>query len=247
MMAGTYMSSRGQVSNFFSALGFLSQLKVTVDADGGLLVPALRGVNGEPMKWREVAPFVWQQVGGKERLAARVEDGRVAMFSVDSVSPFLVMLPAPWWKSSAIFMPLLAGAIFVLLVAFAAWPATALLRRHYRLWPAQAGAPGRLWRISRIAAAGVLAALAAWIAVFAQLNGNIFAFSPESDAWLVALKLATALLFGGGTAVALWDAWRGWSGRQWPARVGSVLLVLAFATLLWLAVALKLAGYGVDY
>jgi len=247
LMAGTYMSSRGQASNFFSALGFLSQLKVTRDADGGLLVPNLLDVNGEPMKWRETAPFVWQQMGGKERLAARVVKGRIAYFSVDSVSPFLVMLPAPWWKSSAIFKPLLAGAIVVLFVALLAWPATALLRRHYRLWPAHAGAPGRLWRISRIAAAGALAAVASWIAVFAQLNGNLFAFSPAFDAWLVVLKLATAIFCVGGLAAALGDARRSWSARRWAAKTGSLLLVLAFATLAWLVVVLKLAGYGTNY
>ena len=247
LMAGTYMSSRGQISNFFSALGFLSQLQVTADADGGLLVPALQDLNGEPMRWREVAPFVWQQVGGKERLAARIEGGRVALFSVDSVSPFLVMLPAPWWKSSAIFTPLLACAIAALLVALLSWPATALFRRHYRQWPAHAGAPGRPWRLARIAAAGTLAALAAWSAVFAQLDGNIFAFSPAFDAGFVALKLWTGLFCAGGLATASWDAWRGWSGRRWLARIGSTLLVLAFAALAWLAVVLKLAGYGVDY
>lgn len=247
LMAGTYLSSRGQTSNFFSALGFLSQLRVTRDADGGLLVPARRDLNGEPMRWREVAPFVWQQVGGKERLAARVEDGRVASFSFDSVSPFLVMLPAPWWKSSAIFTPLLGGALIVLFVALLAWPATALLRRHYRLWPAHGGTPGRPWRISRIAAAGALAATAAWTAVFAQLDGNIFAFVPALDGWLVALKLATAVFCGVGLASSAADARRGWPGRRWIARAGSILVMLAFAILAWLAVVLRLAGYGVDY
>ncbi len=247
LMTGTYMSSRGQASNFFSALGFLSQLRVTLGADGGLLVPAMRDSSGEPMKWRETAPFVWRQVGGKERLAARVEDGRVAVFSVDSVSPFLVMLPAPWWKSSALFMPLLAVAVVVLFASLLAWPITALLRRHYRLWPAHGGAPGRPWRLSRIAAAGALAAVAAWGAVFAQLNGNIFAFSPTFDAGFVVLKLATALFCAGGLAAALWDARRGWPERRWATKAGSVAVALAFATLTWLAVVLKLAGYGVDY
>jgi CubicO group peptidase (beta-lactamase class C family) len=247
LMAGTYMSSRGQTSNFFSALGFLSQLRVTADPEGGLRVPALRDVNGEPIRWREVAPFVWQQVGGKERLAARIEDGRVAFFSVDSVSPFLVMLPAPWWKSSAIFMPLLAGALVVLLVALLAWPVTALLRRHYRLWPAHAGVPGRSWRISRIAAGGALAAVAAWAAVFAQLNGNISAFTPELDAGFFVLKAGTAIFCIGGLAVSIRDASRGWSQRRWVAKAGSLLVALAFATLTWLAAVLKLAGYGTDY
>src|SRR5688500_6756304 len=246
-MAGTYMSSRGQQSNFFSVLDFLTQVKVGLDEDGGLLVPALLDARGEPMKWREVRPYVWQQVGGKERLAARVEGGRIAMFSVDSASPFVVMLPAPWWKSSAIFDPLLAAAIAVILVSFLAWPVTALLRRHYGLSPANAGTPGLSYRLSRIAAAGALAALAGWTALFAQLDGNIFAFSPALDPWIALLKVSTAVLCGGGMAVAGWDARRGWSGRSRTTRGWSLLLVLAFAILVWLAVVLRLAGFGTDY
>src|SRR5262245_60309555 len=79
-MAGSYMSSRRQESNFMSALTFLSQVKVTLDGHGGLLVPALLDRNGEPMRWREVRPYVWHQVGGKERLAARVHEGRVELW-----------------------------------------------------------------------------------------------------------------------------------------------------------------------
>lgn len=246
-MAGTYMSSRGQESNFFSVLGFLTQVKVAVDEDGGLLVPALLDARGEPMKWREVRPYVWQQVGGKERLAARVERGRIEMFSVDSASPFLVMLPAPWWKSTAVFGPLLVAAIAVILASVLAWPVTAMLRRHYRLWPANAGTPGLSHRLSRIAAAGTLAALAGWTALFAQLNGNIFAFSPALDPWIALLKVATAILCGGGMVVAAWDMRRGRSGRNWATRGWSLLLVLAFVILLWLATVLKLAGFGTNY
>jgi len=157
------------------------------------------------------------------------------------------MLPAPWWKSSAIVTPLLAGAIVVLSIVLLAWPATALLRRHYRLWPAHAGAPGRPWRIARIAAAGTLVAVAAWTAVFAQLDGNIFAFSPAFDAVFVVLKLATAIVCAGGLAAAAWDLHRGWPDRRWMARAGSLLVTLAFAILAWLAAVLRLAGYGVDY
>jgi hypothetical protein len=72
-------------------------------------------------------------------------------------------------------------------------------------------------------------------------------FSPAFDFGFVALKLATAVFCAGGLAAALWDGWQSWSSRRWLARTGSALLVLAFATLAWLAVVLKLAGYGVDY
>lgn len=246
-MAGTYMASRGQSSNFFSVLGFLSQVKVTVDGSGGLLVPGLVDAKGEPLRWREVSPFVWHQVGGKERLAARVEGGRVVMWSVDSVSPFLVMLPAPWWKSSAVFGPLLAASLVVLACSLLAWPVVALLRRHYRLWPANAGPEGRPWRLARIAAAGALAALAAWAALIAQVEGNLFAYSPALDPWIVVLKIATTVACFGGLAAALWDARRSGVRRGWAARSASVLLALAFATLAWLAVVLRLAGGSTDY
>ena len=53
-VSGTYISSRRQESNLFSVLGFLGQIKVTLDKEGGLLVPALTDTDGEPMKWREV-------------------------------------------------------------------------------------------------------------------------------------------------------------------------------------------------
>jgi CubicO group peptidase (beta-lactamase class C family) len=247
LMTGTYMSSRRQDSNFFSVLGFLGQTRARLDAQGSLLIPDLVDGIGEPMKWREVRPFVWHQVGGKERLAARLKDGRVELISVDSASPFLVLQPAPWWKSSTIFLPLLVVALVVVLASIVAWPATALLRRHYGLWPAHAGVPGRSYRFTRIAGVGVLAALAAWTALFSQLSGNLFAFSPALDPWIALLKIATLVVNVGAVLLAAWDAKRGWDGRGWLSRAGSVLLVLALATLLWLAAVLRLAGFGTDY
>ena len=246
-MAGTYLSSRRQESNFLSVLTFLSQVKVTTDERGGLLVPALLGANGEPMRWQEVRPYVWNQVGGKERLAARVRDGRVELWAVDSASPFLVMQPAPWWKSSAVFGPLLAAALAAILAALVAWPVTALVRRHYRLWPANAGRQAWPYRWTRIAAAGVLASLVAWSALVAQLEGNLFAFSPALDPWIALLKIATTVFCTGGLVAAIADARRGWPGRRWPSRLASLLLTAGFGVLLWLAVVLKLVGYETDY
>ena len=246
-MTGAYLSSRRQESNFMSVLTFLSQVKVTTDERGGLLVPALLDANGEPMRWREVSPYVWSQVGGKERLAARVRDGRVEFWAVDSASPFLVMQPAPWWKSSAVFGPCLAAALATILAALVAWPVTALVRRHYRLWPANAGRQAWPYRWTRIAAAAVLASLVAWSALFAQLEGNLFAFTPTLDPWIALLKVATTLFCTGGLVAALVDARRGWRGRRLPSRLASVALVAAFGVLLWLAVVLRLVGYGTDY
>jgi hypothetical protein len=246
-MTGTWMASRGQSSNFFSLLGFLSQVTVTVDESGGLVVPGLMDATGEPMRWREVSPFVWHQVGGKERLAARLEGGRVAMWSIDSVSPFLVMLPAPWWMSLALFGPLLAIALVVLAASLVSWPVVGLLRRHYRLWPARAGPDGRPYRLARVAAAGALAAIAGWGVLIGQVEGNLFAFASAADPGILALKAATSIFCVGGMAAASWDVKRNWASRGRSGRAASIVLALAFATLAWLAATLELAGFSTDY
>jgi hypothetical protein len=247
LMVGTYMSSRRQDSNFFSLLNFLTQMKVGLDANGGLLVPNLLDFAGQPMRWREVQPFVWQQVGGKERLAARVENGRVTMFSVDSVSPFLVMQPAPWWKSSAILAPLLAVSLFAIMATALAWPAGAILRRHYGVTAALVAREAWAYRWLRLGCVAALLLLACWASVFGLVSSNLFAFSPALDPAIRALRVATLLIFFGATVAALWNARLAWGARGWASRGWGALLVLSFATLLWFVVAFRLAGVGADY
>jgi hypothetical protein len=65
LMAGTYKSSRRAQTSFLSLAFQLSQVRVTAGEDGELVIPALTGVNDQPMGWREVEPLVWHQVGGR--------------------------------------------------------------------------------------------------------------------------------------------------------------------------------------
>jgi hypothetical protein len=247
LMVGMYMSSRRQDSNFFNLLNFLTQMRVGLDAHGGLLVPNLLDFAGQPMRWREVQPYVWQQVGGKERLAARVENGRVTMFSVDSVSPFLVMQPAPWWKSAAILMPLLAVSLFAVIATTLAWPAGAILRRRYGVTAALGAHEAWTYRWVRLGCVAALVLLTCWASVIGLVSSNLFAFSPALDPAIRALRVATLLIFFGATVAALWNARLAWAARGWASKGWSALLVLSFATLLWFAAAFRLAGVGTDY
>jgi hypothetical protein len=46
----------------------------------------------------------------------------------------------------------------------------------------------------------------------------------------------------------LWNLRTVWSGnRRWPAKVWSIVLVLASFIVLWVAFAFKLIGFGVNY
>ncbi len=83
----------------------LSQFDVVANADGTLVIPPLTGLNGQPKVWREVAPFVRREVGGKERLAAKIEDGRVRFLGHDSSSGIQVFLPVPAAQSGGWIIP----------------------------------------------------------------------------------------------------------------------------------------------
>src|SRR5512146_1230363 len=50
--------------------------------------------------FREVAPFVWREIGGKNWLAAKVPNGKVEMWSDDQDSNGTVFLPRAYqvWK-----------------------------------------------------------------------------------------------------------------------------------------------------
>ena len=89
MMAGSWDSTRRAESNFFAISNLLSQVKVSVNDKGELVIPALVGANGRPREWVEIAPFVWRDKNGEDRLAARVVNDRVVRWSMDFMSPFM--------------------------------------------------------------------------------------------------------------------------------------------------------------
>ena len=69
-IAGSYISSRRPEGNFISVLNMLQPLKVVVNEDGTISVPLLTDLNGEPTKFKEIAPYLWREVDGKARLGA---------------------------------------------------------------------------------------------------------------------------------------------------------------------------------
>ncbi|MGH7576066.1 MAG: serine hydrolase [Longimicrobiales bacterium] len=248
LMAGTYKSSRRAQSSFLSLAFQISQVRVTVGEDGELVIPALTDVNGQPMEWHEVEPFVWHEVGGNERLAAKVEDGEVVMFGVDISSPFEMFQPVPWWQSSAWLMPLVSIALAAVLLTVAAWPIAAAVRRRYGVAFPLSGSAAKVYRLLRFANIAIIAVLAGWTGIVSLLSTNLFAFSPRLDPWVLILRLATLVVLVGAAAIAIWNARCAWSKRRtWDSRLWSVMLVFSCAVLLWVAIAFNLIGFSVNY
>jgi hypothetical protein len=67
--------------------------------------------------------------------------------------------------------------------------------------------------------------------------------------WIVHIAQLLGMVgFVGGIALMLLNLRAVWSGqRRWPARAWSIVLVLSSLTVLWVAVAFNLIGFGVSY
>lgn len=249
MMAGNWSGSRGAFSTFFSVIGLIGQLKVTTGENGELVIADAKDLAGQPIKWVEIAPFVWQDANGHDLLAAKVVDDKVERFSFGLAGPFEVYLPAGSSRNGAWLTPALYVSLAVLLLTVVLWPVTALVRRSYRarldLSPREVSA----YRAGKIGALLIVLALGAWmftiVSMFSDLNKTTEAFDPviRFD------QIFGFVGFVGGFVLILWNlatVWREGS-RRWPAKVWSVLLALAALVILWIAFAFHLIGWGVHY
>jgi hypothetical protein len=247
-MSGRYEMSRRSQSSFFSFLNLAGQDKVTVNGDGTLDVSFMHGLAGEPLKWKEIEPFVWREVGGKTLLAAKIENGRVARFSVDGLSPIAVLEPVPWWRSAAWLLPLLLIGAAALASTALLWPVAALVRRRYGAVLDLSGTPLKAYRLSRIAAAAVVVILAAWVGTLGAMLSNLRLLSPSFDWWFWVLQLLSLVVFVGAAAIALWNVRVVWTARRgWFSKGWSIVLVVSTLTVVWAALAYKLIGFDVNY
>lgn len=247
-MLGTYEVSRRADDTFTSLLNLVSQTQVTPDGKGSFKVSGLNNLAGQPIQWREIAPYVWRDANGTDRLAAKVVDGKVVRFSAEPVSPFMLWDRAPWWKSSAWLKPAMILAICALTLTVLAWPISALVRRRYRVNYALAGHDARAHRIIRITSLVVLATVLAYAGTVVAFLSNFDLLAARND-WIVhTLRVLALVVFPLGLLVSLWNAIvvvR--SKRVWTAKLWAIVLALSCLIVLWVGWAFHMMGYSASY
>ena len=248
MMSGNWVGSRGAFTTFFSAIGLIGQTKVTVGPKGELLIPDAKGPNGQPVKWVETAPFVWQDANGHDQLAAKVVDGQVTRFSYGLLGPFEVFLRADTLRNGAWLSPALYASMAALFLTVVFWPITAVVRRRYRARLDLAPHEISAYRAGKVGALLVLLALVAWLVSVIWMSSDLNKTTSASDSLVRFDQIFGLIGFIGGFLLVLRNLWVVWTEpRRWPARLWSVVLALSAAVVLWVAIAFHLIGWGVNY
>ena len=248
LMTGNWEISRRSVSNFINILNLVGQVEVGVDDKGELSIPALKGAGGAVQHWDEIAPFVWRDRNGHNRLAAQVVDGKPVRWSFDMISPFMVYDRVPASRSAAWLTPALYASLGVLLLTALYWPASWYIRRRFKATASTSGVALKAYRATRIMSLLVLLVLAGWAALITVVFGDISRLTDSVDIFLWALQILGAIVFVGAVGIAAWNVWVTWrDGRRWTRKLWSVLVLLATLVVLYVASTYSLLAMTVNY
>ncbi len=249
MMTGHWIASRREDSSFLASVYWLAgQVEVATGADGELVIPSLLAAGGRPRQWAEVSPFVWHEIGGHERIAAKVIDGRVARWSFNLVAPFEVFDRVPAGASAAWLLPALYAALGVLALTFLQMPIAAIARRTYRVAHPLSGTPRRAGRAAALMAGLTTALLAGWAYATITALGSPDLLAGGRDGVFMTLQVASAIVLFGMAGIAAWNMWMSWRGRR-PLlrRLWTVLILLAALLVLYVAIRFNLMAMTVNY
>jgi hypothetical protein len=248
-LAGHYVSSRAGGFNFLRMVALLGEAKASVDKDGILTVSSITSASGEPRRWREVGPWIWQEVNGADKLQALVDgSGHVRMFSITPYAPIIEFVPAPFSLNAGWILPVAGAAFLILLLAALGWPVSALVRRRFKAESPRSGRALQLYRGTRITAWLFIALGVGWTIMVSLLSSDLAALDGGLDKWMRLLQLILILAILG-TIVAIWNAVTvaQTPRRTWWAVVWAALVAIAAAFLVWLCLNLGLLTASLNF
>lgn len=247
MLAGTYISSRRPESSFMKALDLAGGLKIGLDDKGGLVLP-FPNTGGEQSKWVETAPFVWEEVGGHGRLAAKLKDGKVDWVSIDEISAIMMLQRPVWYASPGWLTPGVIAGLVILGLTALSWPVGAIARRRYGAQLPFAGQDLKVFRLVRGFAAVVTVALIGWAVTLASMMADFHLLGGAMDWAIYLLQIVGTIAFIGMVVVAAWNLLLVWTGKRgWFSKLWSILVLLAAVVILWAAFAFHLISFGVQF
>lgn len=241
-LVGNYSVSRGSFTNFIDLANFVQQTHVGLDTDGRPQIPNEFSVR--PHKWIEIAPFVWQDAYGLERLGAKVENGKVVRWSISAVSPFMVWDRVPWARNTAWLMPAFLAGVGIIAITALGWPIGAAIRTFYGATFRLIGSDLILHRLTSGLSWVALGVIGGWMMLVQSIGSG----KADFDGYIRLLEIASAVGSVSLVACAVFGVFRSWTAQgAWLGRIWSSLRAAAAVSILWVAVAFHIISFGVNY
>jgi CubicO group peptidase (beta-lactamase class C family) len=245
-MTGHYIASDRSASNFLAINSFRFPTVVEIDDEGQLVISSFTGVDGASKRWREVAPFLWHEVGGNDRLAAQVVNGKPMRFGNDEYAPLVVWERQAWWQSTAVLRPLSQIAFAILLLTLVTTSIQAAVRRR----DSPSASVSALHRSSLVLL--WLAALAGMIVptLWISTIEPVMTFTADDrtiDAQILGTSLITLFAYFGGLLSALAVSRFAWAKSGWFSRMWNLVIAASFGVCAYIAWAYNLVSFNTGF
>ena len=234
-VAGVYEASRKSETNFARISALLGQVAVKADDGGILTIEQSKNLRGQSKRWREVAPFVYHETNGPDRVAFRRDQtGKVTELLPNA--PIYVAQRVSGLRSKTLLFPVIGGSLAFVVLTLLLWPVAVLVRKRHGRALLPDFRSRLLYFLSRVVCLLLVGMLAALAIPFSRLEDDIAFLGDKIDPWL-----RTSQIFGwlgaAGLLALILAAIRFWRspGIGWWTRVHSTLLLFAAAVFVWFA------------
>ena len=195
-VSGVYDGTRRGETTFLRVLALSGQVSVRSDKDGVVTVEENKNQRGELKKFREIAPLVYNEVDGAERMAFR----RDANGTVTEMLPFPAIYEGqrvPWFNNKRLINPIIGGNLALVLLTALLWPVAVVVRKRYQRPLFTTKIDRVLYCVARIVCLGQLIFVLVPALVFSQGLEHIVLLGNAIDPWLNALHIFGWALMAG--------------------------------------------------
>jgi CubicO group peptidase (beta-lactamase class C family) len=246
-VSATYIPSRRPQTNIFYLFALLGEAKVSPGKDGTLLLDGEKGINGQPVEYRDAGNNVWYDASDPQKKIIFDRQANGQRF-IALEYPFEQYQQVSWHQSRGFVISLLVFAIGIFVLTLLLWPLAALIRWHYgrKLEAGEAERRARRW--ARLVCGLDLIFWVLFVGTIQEASSHLNLLSAQADPWFRLIQIIGWLGIIG-TIIAIWNFFRllGVSGRWWWSRVHNVLLTLAFLASIWLIWFTHLLHFSLQY
>ncbi|HKU67374.1 MAG TPA: serine hydrolase domain-containing protein [Candidatus Baltobacteraceae bacterium] len=244
-VAGWYQSSRREER----ALRFvyaLDQVGVSARDDGTLEVSMLTDPAGNPLRWREVGPLYYREVGGQAHLKFNADaSGRVVSWTSDDFIPVFIFQRVDGLTSLGALKPMLLCFVAILIISLLIRLGGWIARRRLGLRLELTSAEKWIHLAARLGAILFLATLAGWVVLLSDQNALL---QSSFVTKIVVLYVAGVLAIIGGIAMIAETGLRVAHGPGgWFVRTGEVIVALAALYGIWFFLAFGLTNFVTNF
>ena len=235
-VSGVYDGTRREETTFLKILALLSQVRVSSDKDGVLTVEGDKNQRGELKKWKEIAPLVYGEVDGLEKIAFRSD----VSGTVREMLPFPAIYEGqrvPWYASKTFVGLIIGGSLVLALLTVLLWPVAVLVRRKYGRPLFRAKGDRVLYCLSRLVCLGELIFILAPVIALSQGLEHVVILGDAINPWLQAFHIfGWVLMAGVGLLIIAAARFSKLPGHRLWFRIHAILLAIggiAFGSFAW--------------